>query len=600
MAGLTQRGRFLHRKALALALACSLGSGPALATQPGEEPSPMVQNSLMDAGLFFQVLMAELELREGREGNAFELFTDAARKTNDAGLYQRAVDVALHARAGEQALVATRAWRQAHPQSTEALRYHCQILAAMGRHLELEEPLATWLTLLPPGERPGLIASLPRLLQQMTDRQQAFALLDRLLKNHIDAPDTRTAARMTLGRVALAAGQTSRTLELARLAMADDPVAAGPAVLAIELLPGTPEAESLVTSYLAKPDADPLVRMAYVQALTQSQRYADAIAQLHLITRERPELPEPWFTLGALHLELKQAKEAEAALQRHASLLSAPSAGTSGASTEASDPSSARERVRDLTPTWLLLAQAAEQRGDLAASEAWLAKVDNPQRALDVQRRRASLMARQGKLAQARALIQSAPERTAEDAKSKVLAEAQLLRDVKRWKEAGELMRAAEKRFAKDVDVLYELAMIDEKLEQFADMERRLRQVIELKPDHPDAHNALGYSLADRNTRLPEARELIRRALELSPGNPFITDSLGWVEFRLGNRDEALRLLRQAYKSRPDTEIAAHLGEVLWVAGRRDEAVHIWREARGRDAGNEVLRETLQRLKAGL
>ena len=122
--------------------------------------------------------------------------------------------------------------------------------------------------------------------------------------------------------------------------------------------------------------------------------------------------------------------------------------------------------------------------------------------------------------------------------------------------------------------------------------------MIALKRDHAHAYNALGYSLAERNLRLAEAKELIERALALSPGDPFITDSLGWVEFRLGNREEALRLLRQAYKTRPDTEIGAHLGEVLWAMGQKDEARRIWAEARQRDAGNDVLRETLVRLKA--
>jgi Flp pilus assembly protein TadD len=105
--------------------------------------------------------------------------------------------------------------------------------------------------------------------------------------------------------------------------------------------------------------------------------------------------------------------------------------------------------------------------------------------------------------------------------------------------------------------------------------------------------------LADRNQRLPEAKALIQRALEIAPGEPFITDSLGWVEYRLGNRTEALRLLRGAYQSRPDPEIAAHLGEVLWVSGQRDEAKRVWREARSRDSGNDVLRETLARLRVG-
>ncbi|MCB1994288.1 MAG: tetratricopeptide repeat protein, partial [Rhodoferax sp.] len=150
------------------------------------------------------------------------------------------------------------------------------------------------------------------------------------------------------------------------------------------------------------------------------------------------------------------------------------------------------------------------------------------------------------------------------------------------------------------VDLLYEQAMVAEKLDRLPDMERLLRRVIEIQPEHGHAHNALGYSLADRGVRLEEARTLIRKALDLMPGDPFITDSLGWVEFRLGNLDEAERLLRQAWASRPDTEIGAHLGEVLWAQGRQDEARRIWRQAQARDDANEVLRETLARLQVGL
>ena len=156
------------------------------------------------------------------------------------------------------------------------------------------------------------------------------------------------------------------------------------------------------------------------------------------------------------------------------------------------------------------------------------------------------------------------------------------------------------KKFQNDADLLYEQSMTAEKLNRMDDMERLLRRVIEIKPDHHHAYNALGYSLAERNQRLPEAKKLIQKALELSPGEPFITDSLGWVEYRLGNRDEALRLLRGAYKSRPDPEIAAHLGEVLWVNGQRDEARRVWGEGRKRDSANDVLLETLARLRVDL
>ena len=152
------------------------------------------------------------------------------------------------------------------------------------------------------------------------------------------------------------------------------------------------------------------------------------------------------------------------------------------------------------------------------------------------------------------------------------------------------MLAAANQRFPDDADLLYEQAMMAREARPLDEMERLLRRVIALKPDHAHAHNALGYSLADRNLRLPEAKTLIQKAMTLSPGDPFITDSLGWVEFRMGNRDEALRLLRQAYTARPDTEIAAHLGEVLWAMGQRDEARRVWQDARSRDAANDVLR----------
>jgi Flp pilus assembly protein TadD len=214
--------------------------------------------------------------------------------------------------------------------------------------------------------------------------------------------------------------------------------------------------------------------------------------------------------------------------------------------------------------------------------------------------RRASLMARQGKLKEARELIRKAPERSEDDARAKVLSEVQVLRDVKQWNDANVVLASANQKFPDDVDLLYEQSMMAEKLNRVDEMERLLRRVIELKPDHHHAHNALGYSLAERNLRLPEAKALIQKALQIAPGEPFITDSLGWVEYRMGNREEALRLLRGAYQARPDPEIAAHLGEVLWIIGQREEARRIWREGKSRDASNDVLRETLARLRVDL
>jgi Flp pilus assembly protein TadD len=248
----------------------------------------------------------------------------------------------------------------------------------------------------------------------------------------------------------------------------------------------------------------------------------------------------------------------------------------------------------------LLLAQLATDQGDYAAALRWLKPLEGQTQRLDIQARRALVLARQGKVDQARALIRAVPESRPADALYKSLAEAQLLRTLERWKDARALLMQALEQHPQDTDLLYELAMVLERMGRHDEMERHLRRIIELRPDHPHAHNALGYSLADRGIRLEEAYRLIERALALSPGDPYITDSLAWVVFRQGQAGRAAELLRQAYAARPDTEIGAHLGEVLWTLGQRDEARRIWRESRDRDARNKVLRDTLARLKVDL
>ena len=299
---------------------------------------------------------------------------------------------------------------------------------------------------------------------------------------------------------------------------------------------------------------------------------------------------DAWFALGTLELDLRHAEAADVALRQYLQLM--PAAGTPDVDDKALNE--ARQQA------WLMLAQAAEQRGDLKGAEAWLLKVDAPERRLDTQFRRASLLARQGKLDQGVKLIQALPEETADDSRAKLTAEAQLLRDARDWKGAFDVLALSNEKFPDNADLIYEQSMMAEKLGRLDEMEALLKRVIALKPEYHHAYNALGYSLAERNVRLGEARDLIVKALSLAPAEPFIVDSMGWVEYRLGNRLEALRLLRQAYAARPDPEIAAHLGEVLWVNGEQDEARRVWREGAQRDPKNEALRETMSRLKARL
>jgi tetratricopeptide (TPR) repeat protein len=594
--------------AVSLAASLLVASHWAQAQDRSPALAPLEANSALDARLFYQLLIGELELRGGEAGTAYEVILDAARRSRDEALFRRAVDIALGARAGEQALAATRAWRTTRPESLDALRLQLQILVALNRTADLAEPLRTLLAQTPEAERGGTLASLPRFLQRAGEPRVVVQIVAEAARPYLDAPATRVPARVAVGRAWLAAGEPARALELAREASALDPGALGPALLALEIMRERPEAEALVTAHLAQPKAEMALRLAYVRALTGAQRYGEAVSQLEIATRERPDVAAPFLTLGALQLELKHPQEGEAALLRYVELVQGQGgatgvhglAATGADDDEMADDEGPTRSDQGLVQAWLMLAQAAEQRGDYAAAERWLARIEDPQRALEVQTRRASILVRQGKIPQAREMIRRAPERRPEDARAKLVAEAGVLRDAKRWGEASEVLSRASEQFPDDGDLLYEQAMMAEKLDRLDEMERLLRRVIELKPDNAHAHNALGYSLADRSQRLPEARQLIQRALELAPGDPFITDSLGWVEYRLGNVDEALRLLRVAYRARPDPEIGAHLGEVLWSLGQRDEARRIWREVRMRDETNEVLRETLARLRVDL
>jgi tetratricopeptide (TPR) repeat protein len=564
-----------------------------------------VQNSDLNAPLFQQLLIGEIQLRDGDLASAYQLYLDAARRTRDDQLFKRATDIALQGRAGDEALVAVKAWRGAVPDSVDALRYEIQLLVQLNRTPETVEPLQNLLKLTPPEQRPSLIAAFPRFLARSSDRNEAANVIEQVLLPYADAPDTRVPARVSIGRGWLAAINGTKALALAQSAHDMDRSAEGPAGLALEMLPGTPAAEAIVKDHLAaKPDSNG-VRLLYVRTLLASQRLVDATSELETLTQNSPTLPQAWLTLGALHIQLHEPAPAIVALKKYIDLVQAstmPDTPVASAAPVSDDDEDTQPSSKEdaLTRGWLLLSQAADQQGDFKGAEAWLAKIDNPQRALEVQARRASLLAREGKVTEARELIRRIPEKSPEDARAKALAEAQMLRDAKLWSDANTVLAQANKKFPDDVDLIYEQSMMFEKLNRLADMERLLRRVIELKPDYQHAYNALGYSFADRNVRLPEARTLIKKALELSPGEPSIIDSLGWVEYRLGNNEEAVRLLRDAYKGQPDAEVAAHLGEVLWVSGKTDEARTVWREARKRDATNDVLRETLTRLRVSL
>ncbi len=554
---------------------------------PPEDAASAPQASRMDGELFYQLLLGELNVRGKDPGAGFSLMLDAARKTNDPALYARAVDIAIQSRSGEAALQAARAWKQAYPQSREANRQLLQVFLALNRIADSSDTLRTEISLAPPLERNAALAAIPRNYARAGDKKLAASVVEKSITEYLAAPATAAAAWTAVGRLRLAAADAPGALEAAGRGHAAEESAAGPALLALEVMePKQPAAEAIVKKYLLSDKAIPEIRMGYARALLDVQRLAEAGQQIQLATREKADFAEAWLLQGTLQVQDNQLGVADTSLKRYIELANAQ---------ERSD-----ERERGLTQAYLLLSQIAEKRKDFALAESWLSKIDSSIALVSTQNRRASILAKQGKLAEARQLIRALPERNDADKRSKLLSEVQLLREEKQYQAAYDLLAEAYTRSPSDHELLYDQSTMAEKLGRYGEMERLLRQLIAQKPDYYGAYNALGYSLADRNVRLPEAKQLIQKALELLPGDAAITDSLGWVEFRMGNKTKAIKLLEEAFKTRPDVEIGAHLGEVYWANGQRDKALAIWREATLLNPENDTLRETLLRLRVKL
>lgn len=584
------------RLTLVAALAASLC---ALAPARAEEaPAPAAEaasapNSSMDSTLFYDVLAAEIEAQNGELGDAFGRMVASARRSRDEGLFERAVEMALAAKAGDKALAAAKLWRAALPDSNTALSTYLHLLIALNRSSEVAEPLRAFIDKEPVVDRPAAIAALPRFFASFQDKQRALTVAEQVLSPYAKAPGTRSAVHVALGRIALNADQTEVALNHARQALADEPASPGPVLLALELAPKDNAGEALVQGYLARQDALPPVRLAYARLLDQQHRIGEAAVQLRQVVAQQPDQAAAWLSLGAYAVDLHQPEEAVRALTRFLEL--APAAMAAAREGDPEDDKRDPRTLIDLADQ--LLAEAEQQRGNTKAAFAWLDKIEPSRVDLSTLARRASLMASSGQLEKARALLREAPARDQPDARARLLAEAALLRDQKHYAESYEMLLGALRKDPEDTILMYELAMVADRLNRHDDMESLLRRIIALKPDDQQAHNALGYSLADRNVRLDEALTLLQRAATLAPHDPFIIDSLGWVQFRLGHNEEALKLLRRSHLARPHVEVAAHLGEVLWTMGQRDEALQVFREGQAREADNDVLQETLARLK---
>jgi tetratricopeptide (TPR) repeat protein len=432
-----------------------------------------------------------------------------------------------------------------------------------------------------PATRPNTIALLQRQLARMQDRARAYAMLRELLEPYADVLE----ARLTLAQAAMVAGDRSTALSEARAALARHPGSELAALVLSQIIEDRTEATQSLATFLQKNPKAREVRLAYARALIEQTKIVEAKAQFAQLLTHYPEDRTTLYALGLMAAQAGEMREAESYLSKYIETLN-------------DEP----DRERDSTQALMVLAQIAEDKNDTATALKWLEKIepDNQGSYITAILRRAMLVAKSKDPETARALLQQAEARNDDERAKLIVGEAQLLRDAGRLDDALRLVADALEIYKNNIDLLYEHAMLAERAKQFDLMERELRQLIKLAPDNQHAYNALGYSFADRNLRLQEALDLISKANQLAPDDPYILDSLGWVEFRLGRLDQALKTLQRAYGIKADAEIAAHLGEVLWKLGRHDEAKKLWRSANEKDPKNETLKSTLQRLQIKL
>lgn len=548
----------MHKWIVAAVLVLACGAASAEAAEDLSEPT------------LYEFLLGEIALQRGDLPLAANTYLDLARRTRDPRVARRAVEVANQAKETALALDAARLWNELEP-SVHALQVLAATLVAAKR-VEEAGPVIEKLFSADGVNRENAFMQLNRLLAGNPDKTANQRVVRNIAAKYPQLPQ----AHFAVAQAAAIAGDNDGAITAAREAQKLQPDWELAVLLEAQVLQQRSPAAAakrlgeFVESYPSAREA----RLSYARVLVLEKRLPEARKQFEAVANASPKNPDVVYAVGLLAYQLKDYSAAEEYMKRVLSL-----------------------GYRDPEGVRYVLGQIAEEQKLWPRAIEWYESIATGDHVMPARMRTANAIAKQGKLDEARAFLKRVAAENPEDVVQLIVAEAQLLRDAQRHAEAFALLSDALGKQPEQPDLLYDLALTAEKLERFDLLETHLRKLIEVKPDHAHAYNALGYSFADRNTRLPEARKLIEKALELAPEDYFIMDSLGWVMYREGDLKGAARELRRAYSGRPDAEIGAHLGEVLWMLGEQDEARRVWDEALKAGPENETLQKTIKRLR---
>ena len=542
-------------------------SAPSLATLAGPPPNLPIQD--LTGQTLYEYLYGEIAAQRGNPGLAAQTLLELSRRTRDPRIARRAVEVANFARMPGLALESARIWHDADPASPQALQA-VSILLVGAKRAEEAEPYIAKLFAIDANAAANGFMTLGRLLSANPDPQANLRLTRKLAERYPNLPQ----AHYAVAQLAAVANDEALALEQVRRAMALRPDWEAGVMYEAQLLqrrsPG--EAVKRLTAFLENHPDSRDVRLGHARMLVLDKRIPEARAAFDSILKRFPKDIDAVYAVGLLAFQVKEYAVAEANMKRLLEL-----------------------GYRDANTVRFTLGQIAEEQKNWAGAIQWYDAIPRGEQALPARMRTANVLSKQGKLAEARAYLRGVKAQDETQRVQLLIAESQLLREANLNREAFDLLGQELQKSPDQPELLYDHALTAEKLERFDILESSLKRLIQIKPDHAHAYNALGYSYAERSMNLPEAKQLIEKALEISPADFFIIDSLGWVLFRMGDLKGAARELRRAWEGRPDGEIGAHLGEVLWVIGERDEARRIWQESLKASPENDTLQKTLKR-----
>lgn len=517
--------------------------------------------------ILYQLLLAEIAGQRRQFGLSVSAYLDLARSTRDPRIARRAAEISLHARQLDTALEAARLWNELQPQDAMAKQTLANVLVATQRLDELAVVLQRELAAAGPAIAPNLLR-LNRVLASQSDKAAVMRLVEKLTLPYLELAE----AHFVRAQAAVNAKDVMRGIAEIDQALAINPDWEMAAVFKVQNLPEGQAQTDFVANYVKAHPAAREMRLAYARSLVSEKRYEDARREFRTLLESFPENAEIAYAVGMLSLELNDAADAEARLKQVVALGQAKVDGA-----------------------LFYLARIAEAASRTEDALRWYGDVAHGEYFVQARVRGAQILNHFDRVLEARVWLQQGRERSRPDAPALAVAEAQLLRERGQSADAYEFLQRQLTQYVDNDELLYEAGLAAERLQRMADAEKYFRRLIETKPKSPQGYNALGYSLADRNERLDEAEALIDKALALAPDDFYILDSKGWVLYRRGKAEQALEYLRRAYSARAEPEIAAHFGEVLWKLGRRDEASKLWREANQAAPDNAELMATMKR-----